>query len=62
METMLTANPTQFEVSTGDNRLNGSIVDVDPVTGLATSIERLCVREAELAELELLAAATSEQT
>lgn len=44
METLLTANPTQFEVATGDVRLNGSIVDVDPTTGQATRIERLCVR------------------
>jgi calcineurin-like phosphoesterase len=45
METQLTANPTQFEVSSGDVRLCGTIVDVDPTTGLATKIERLCVRE-----------------
>ena len=45
METLLTANPTQFEVSTGDNRLNGTIVDIDPTTGLATNIQRLCVRD-----------------
>ncbi len=46
METLLTANPTQFEVSTGDVRLNGTIVDIDPATGHATKIERLCVRDA----------------
>ncbi len=45
METQLTANPTQFEVSSGDIRLNGTFVDIDPGTGLATKIERLCVRE-----------------
>lgn len=44
LETQLTANPTQFEVATGDVRINGSVVDVDPGTGLATKIERLCVR------------------
>lgn len=44
METMLTANPTQFDVADGDIRLNGTIVDIDPGTGLATKIERLCVR------------------
>jgi metallophosphoesterase (TIGR00282 family) len=44
METMLTANPTQFDVADGDVRLNGTIVDIDPGTGLATKIERLCVR------------------
>jgi metallophosphoesterase (TIGR00282 family) len=45
METMLTANPTQFDVADGDVRLNGAIVDIDPDTGLATNIERLCVRD-----------------
>jgi metallophosphoesterase (TIGR00282 family) len=46
METMLTANPTQFDVADGDVRLNGTIVDIDSGTGLATKIERLCVRDA----------------
>ena len=50
METQLTAHPTQFEVATGDNRLNGTIVDIDPETGLATAVERVCVREAEIEE------------
>lgn len=44
METTLTANPTQFEVATADVRLNGTIVEVDPATGKATAIERLCYR------------------
>ncbi len=48
LETRLTANPTQFDVAHEDVRLCGSIVDVDPATGLATAIERLCVREADL--------------
>ncbi|QEG35034.1 TIGR00282 family metallophosphoesterase [Bythopirellula goksoeyrii] len=59
METMLTANPTQFDVATGDMRLNGTIVDVDPETGMATAVERLCVLESELSDLESLASATS---
>jgi len=56
METTLTANPTQFEVASGDVRLNGTIVDVDAATGLATGIERLCVAENQLSSLETLAA------
>jgi metallophosphoesterase (TIGR00282 family) len=48
METTLTFNPTQFEVATGDVRLSGSIVEVDPATGRASSIRRVCLREAEL--------------
>ncbi len=55
METTLTANPTQFEVASKDVRLGGAIVEVDPDTGQATSLERLCVRESELQELESLA-------
>ncbi|MEX2309899.1 MAG: TIGR00282 family metallophosphoesterase [Pirellulales bacterium] len=48
METTLTSRPTEFDVATGDVRLCGTIVTVDPETGRATSIERLCVREADL--------------
>jgi metallophosphoesterase (TIGR00282 family) len=55
METQLTANPTQFEVATGDNRLNGTLVDVDPTSGLATAIERLTVTEADIPALENIA-------
>ena len=45
MKTKLTAYPTQFEVATKDVRICGSILEVDPVTGKADSIERICVRE-----------------
>lgn len=51
LETRLTANPTAFDVATDDVRLCGSIVDVDVETGQATAIERICLREAELAPL-----------
>ena len=47
METTLTFNPTHFEVATGDVRLSGSIVDVDPTTGRASAIRRLVVTAAE---------------
>lgn len=40
--------PANFDVSQGDARLNGSIVEVDEGTGKATSIRRLCVRENEV--------------
>jgi metallophosphoesterase (TIGR00282 family) len=43
METTLSFKPTQFEVATADARLSGTIVEVDPITGKATSIERLRV-------------------
>jgi metallophosphoesterase (TIGR00282 family) len=52
LETRLTANPTAFDVATGDVRLCGSIVDVDPETGRATAIERVCVRESDLPTAE----------
>ncbi|HVA48989.1 MAG TPA: TIGR00282 family metallophosphoesterase [Pirellulales bacterium] len=44
METTRTFNPTHFDVATGDVRLNGSIVDVDPATGRALAIQRLCFK------------------
>jgi metallophosphoesterase (TIGR00282 family) len=50
LETRLTANPTQFDVATDDVRLCGSIVEIDAETGRATGIERLCVRESDLAQ------------
>ncbi|HEV2972997.1 MAG TPA: TIGR00282 family metallophosphoesterase [Pirellulales bacterium] len=53
LETTLTFNPTHFEVATGDVRLSGSIVDVDPSTGRATAIRRLLLTAAEA---EMLAA------
>jgi hypothetical protein len=47
-EATLTFNPTHFEVATGDVRLNGTLVDVDPATGRATAIRRLSISEAEV--------------
>jgi metallophosphoesterase (TIGR00282 family) len=52
-ETTLTFQPTQFEVATGDVRLSGTIVEADPATGLATSIRRLVITDAEADELAL---------
>jgi metallophosphoesterase (TIGR00282 family) len=54
METTLTFNPTHFEVALKDVRLCGTIVDVDPATGRASSIRRLVVREDEIASLKQL--------
>src|SRR5688572_1059209 len=56
METTLTFQPTQFDVATDDVRLCGSIVEVDPSTGLATSIRRLMVTETQADELAATAA------
>jgi 2',3'-cyclic-nucleotide 2'-phosphodiesterase len=43
LETTLTFRPTQFDVASRDVRLCGTIVDVDPQTGRATSIRRLAL-------------------
>jgi calcineurin-like phosphoesterase len=51
LETTLTGMPTEFDVATGDVRLNGTIVDVDSATGRATAVRRLCVTEADLPRL-----------
>jgi metallophosphoesterase (TIGR00282 family) len=47
LETTMTFNPTHFEVATGDVRISGTIVDVDPATGRATAIRRLVVTQEE---------------
>ena len=60
LETTVTFNPTQFEVATGDVRIRGAIIDVDPETGRATAIERLMVDEKEAEVLEKLGQGTPE--
>ena len=45
VDTTLHFWPTPFDVASGDVRLHGTIVDVDPASGHATSIERLVVTE-----------------
>jgi 2',3'-cyclic-nucleotide 2'-phosphodiesterase len=52
METARTFRPTHYEVATGDVRLNGSIIDVDPQTGRTASIRRICIDEAAAKRLE----------
>ncbi len=47
--------PSSFEVATGDPRLGGAIIDVDPATGLANSIRRVMINEVELAKMEKVA-------
>jgi metallophosphoesterase (TIGR00282 family) len=47
--TTVTFVPSLFEVATGDPRLGGAIVDVDPATGKATAIRRIMLDEAGLA-------------
>jgi metallophosphoesterase (TIGR00282 family) len=56
LETTLTFNPTHFEVASGDIRLNGSIVEIDPASGRARSIRRCQVRQEHVAGLATHAA------
>ena len=46
-----TFRPIPFKVAINDVRLNGSIVEVDPSTGRATSIERLCYHWEDLPDV-----------
>jgi metallophosphoesterase (TIGR00282 family) len=48
LSTAITFVPSAFDVATGDVRLAGAIVDVDPTTGKATAIKRVMVREGEV--------------
>ena len=43
LEALLTQMPTRFEVASGDVRLNGVLVEADPQTGRAQSIERVAL-------------------
>src|SRR5262245_34581267 len=47
--TAVTFVPSQFEVATGDPRLAGALIDIDPATGQANGIRRVMIDEAALA-------------
>ncbi|HYV34537.1 MAG TPA: TIGR00282 family metallophosphoesterase [Gemmataceae bacterium] len=49
LPTTITFVPSPFDVATGDPRLAGAIVDVDPATGRASAIRRLQTRDADWA-------------
>jgi metallophosphoesterase (TIGR00282 family) len=51
LEATLHFTPTHFEVASGDVRLNGALVEVDPQTGRALNIRRLAITMAEAEEL-----------
>ena len=44
MHATLTSLPTPFDVATGDLRMNATLVEVDPETGHATAVRRICER------------------
>jgi metallophosphoesterase (TIGR00282 family) len=52
--------PHPFDVSEGDVRLNGAVVDCDPATGKATAIRRVTWKEAEIEEFTTMAQRTHE--
>src|SRR5438067_11770915 len=49
LSSTITFIPSSFEVASGDPRLGGALVDIDPASGRATSIRRLMINEADLA-------------
>ena len=49
IQRFLTAMPTRFETAKGDPRLAAVVVDADPATGLARSIDRMLLSEEDLA-------------
>jgi metallophosphoesterase (TIGR00282 family) len=51
MEAVTTFRPTQFDVAKGDVRMSGTIVDVDPKTGKALSVQRIQINEEEAEKL-----------
>jgi metallophosphoesterase (TIGR00282 family) len=51
LATTITFIPSAFDVATGDPRLAGAIVDIDPATGKAQAIRRLMLDEAGLAAI-----------
>lgn len=50
--TTTTFVPSAFDVATGDPRLSGAVVDIDPESGRATAIRRYQLDEAGLARLQ----------
>ncbi len=52
LSTTVTFIPSPFDVATGDPRLAGAVVDIDPATGKASAIRRVMLDEKGLAELE----------
>src|SRR5947209_845942 len=58
--TTITFIPSAFDVATGDPRLGGAVVDVDPATGRATAIRRLMLDEKGLEAISRAGSAAAE--
>lgn len=50
IRSLITAVPQRYDVASGDPRLCGIIVEVNPSTGRATAIERICFRGTAIVE------------
>ena len=48
LPTTITFVPSAFDVATGDPRLGGALVDIDPATGQSHAIRRVMLTEAQL--------------
>jgi metallophosphoesterase (TIGR00282 family) len=48
LSTTITFVPSPFDVASGDLRLGGAIVDIDPATGQSSAIRRVMFTEADL--------------
>ncbi len=44
IERFLTQMPNKFDVANGDIRMQGVVLDIDPITGKANSIERISIK------------------
>lgn len=51
LTTTLTFRPEYFDVASGDNRINGALVEVDESTGKAQSVERICLTTNDVEDL-----------
>jgi calcineurin-like phosphoesterase len=49
LPTTVTFVPRPFDVATGDVRLGGALMDMDPATGQSQSIRRVMLTEADVA-------------
>ncbi len=47
----LTCVPSHFDVATGDPRLNGALITIDPATGFALSIKRVSLNQEDAQRL-----------
>jgi 2',3'-cyclic-nucleotide 2'-phosphodiesterase len=52
LSTTVTFIPSAFDVASGDPRIGGALVDVDPATGRAHAIRRIMVDEKAAEELQ----------